>query len=174
MFECLKGYIGLSSKDSTTAPSGLYVDSLPDISISNINKIADDEQSDYNGVWKDIETRGLLKFRTLFISSVNRCHRINNVEVCECLICENKELLSTALWYLLGAEIMFERVNSSRLNRYTTIDREKAKNIRDEFMDIFTTELETAVNGIDIHKSACVEGDEVAERRLISTFIPIM
>jgi hypothetical protein len=171
--DCLNGYIGVSSKESTEAESGLYVDSLPDISLSSIEKLSDIDSADFNELWKSVEKRGILKFRTLFINEVNRCHRISKISICECLICSNKTLLATSIWYLLGAEIMFERANSSRLNKYTTIDRAKAKELRAEFMDLFHSELSVAVAGINIHESDCIE-EQVGERNLITTYTPIM
>ena len=154
MVDCLIGFIGLSVNVSETVPSGLYADALPDISESFIAKMTTDE-SDVSQLWKEIEKRAILKFRTFFIREVNEFHKIQNVDKCECLICENRELLATALWYLIGEEIMNTRATSSRLNTYTTLDRNKAKEMRDGFHTAFLHELQTAVAGIDVHASSC-------------------
>ena len=169
-FECLIGLIGVKAGEVTPEPSsGLYVTSLPDITLSELSKINDSDQTDWKKLWSDVESRSILKFRTLFLSEINRCHRISDKDVAETLICENKELLSVALWYLLGAELMWERINSSRLNRYTTIDRARAKDLRGEFMNLFQSELEVAVAGIDL---SAIE--EVEERNIITSHIPII
>lgn len=86
----------------------------------------------------------------------------------ESLVCNNKSLFATALWYLLGAEIMNERMYSDRLNRYTTIDLSKAKDLRTEFENIFINELNTAIEGIDISfHDCCIECNQVLTKQEI-------
>ena len=153
-FDCLVGFIGLSSNVSGEVQSGLYADALPDISESSLTKLIDGE-TNVSDLWTEIEKRAILKFRTFFIRVVNEAHKISDRDKCECLICEHKDLLATALWYLIGEEIMNTRANSSRLNTYTTIDKSKAKEMRDEFHAQFMNELETAVHGINVHDSEC-------------------
>lgn len=96
MLDALKGYIGLISGGSVEAPSGLYIDALPDISLSILEDIsrADEDETD---TWSRIEGRTILKFRTLFIAEVNKCHKVTEIRLCECLILSNKEVLATAL-----------------------------------------------------------------------------
>lgn len=177
---CLNGYIGLSSKTYTPSSdpdfvhSGLFVDALPDISLNLMSKLTDIEENDFLDLWSTIEQRGILKFRTFFINAINQCYKINKVDICECLICENVSLLSTSLWYLLGAEVMFERYSSSRLNRFTTIDKQKAKELKDEFMDIFNRELSVAIAGIDIVESDCTPDEGVQCNNICSVHYTIM
>lgn len=180
-FDCLNGLIGVKAGEVTPEPvTGLYVTSLPDITLLEIGKIVDSDQTPATGqkewakLWGDVEKRAILKFRTLFLSELNKCHRISDLTVAECLICENKLLLATALWYLLGAELMFEKINSNRINRYTTIDKPKAKELRAEFMDLFHSELSVSVAGIDILNSECVEDIIIEEKNLITTQLPVI
>ena len=168
-FDCLVGFIGLSHNVSGEVPSGLYADTLPDISESHIEKLVDGEK-DVAELWREIERRAILKFRTFFIRAVNESHRISNCDKCECLICEHKDLLATSLWYLLGEEIMTLRSNSSRMNTYTTIDKAKAKDMRADFHDAFMQELETAVHGIDVHSSKCFECDKQPQNNDVIVF----
>ena len=42
----------------------------------------------------------------------------------------NMDVFTTPWWYLLGVETMNEQLNSTRLNRYTTIDRKQAAELR--------------------------------------------
>jgi len=163
--DCLKGYIGIDNV--TAAESGLCLTALPDISIISINKIDPSDQEDYTAMMANVEMRTILKFRTLFTIEFNRCFRINKREVIECLICENKALLAVALWYLFGAEFMFEKVNSTRVNRFTTIDKIKAQKLRTEFEGYFFNELSVAVQGIDTESSTCIEFNEVPQGGLI-------
>jgi hypothetical protein len=159
MVECLTGYIGLASV-AGTAESGLYLDALPGINLFNILKIADSSQKDgqnYSAekVFSDVQRRALAKFRTLFITEFNRCFKLYKRDIIDCLICENKALLAVALWYLTGAEMSEECLRSDRINRYTTVDRQKIKEQKSEFMEAFYTEISVAVAGIDIESSEC-------------------
>lgn len=167
MLDELKGYIGLLS-GGAIADSGLYIDALPDISLQIIEDIARANE-DSNETWSRIEDRGILKFRTLFIAEINKCHKVTNIKICECLIQSNKEILATALWYLLGAEVMLTRRASSRINM-ATIDRNKPKELRAYFEDQFQKELSTAVASIDIHQSECFPEDVHPEPNQLITF----
>ena len=167
--DCLVGFIGLSNNVSGEVPSGLYADALPDISEAHIQKLVDGEK-DISELWKEIEQRAILKLRTFFIRAVNESHRISDRDKCECLMCENKELLATSLWYVLGEEIMTLRSNSSRMNTYTTIDKSKAKDMRSEFHEAFLQELETAVHGINVHSSKCFNCDNQPENNDVVVF----
>lgn len=167
MLKELKGYIGLLSW-AANAESGLYIDALPDISSSVLEDISR-KYEDETDTWSRIEDRGILKFRTLFIAEVNKCHKVTDIQVCECLILSNKEILATALWYLLGAEVMLTRRASSRINA-ATIDRNKPKELREYFESQFQKELSTAVAGIDIHASECFGEDEHPEPHQLITF----
>lgn len=176
MIDCLFGYIGLSSAhDVQPAESGLYVDALPDISYANIERLIDGEDNT-DTLWREIERRAIYKFRTLFIRQVNQCHKLNDIGKCECLICSNKPLLATALWYLIGAEVMYARQTSSRQNTYTSLDHGKAREVRAYFEDQFERELETAVRGIDIHNSPCFDSPEEQpeDRDIIRIATPIL
>lgn len=81
------------------------------------------------------------------------------------LVCNNKEHFLSSWAYLLGSELMTERIYSSRINRWTTIDKERAQNLRKEFEvryqggtldDIqFAGELTSAVYGITLDSNDC-------------------
>jgi hypothetical protein len=165
--DCLIGYIGLASSIGT-AESGLYLDALPDINLNNTKKIADSGQRENDvpsveDVFNDVQQRSILKFRTFFTSELNRCFKVFKRDSIDCLICENKELLVVALWYLMGAEMLQERLGSERINRFTTVDRTRSKELQQTFMEEFFSELANAVPGIDIDGSDCFEDDEHPE-----------
>jgi len=173
--DCLNGYIGLSSSVSTGS-SGLNVDALPDISVIVGEKISvkQDQETDEEAlsrVWENIEKRAIQKFRTLFFKRINECYKIKKADDIEKLICDNKELLSVSIWYLFGAEFMNERINSSRINRYTTVDKAKAKEIYAELIGLFTTELDSSIQGITPADSLDFEPES---NNIISTHIPIL
>lgn len=172
--ECLIGYIGLSQKFNVQpAESGLYVDTLPDISLNDFEKLTD-ETEETGTLWDEIQLRAAYKFRTMFIREVNKCHKVTDIAKCECLICQNKALLAVAMWYLLGAEVQHSRETNSRQNTYTVLDHSKAKELRDYFESQFEKELEIAVRGIDIHGSSCFDKEAVDCKNTITFATPIL
>lgn len=75
--ECLKGYIGLRGCGLDTAVA--YINELPGISLRTIDNVADSEQVNYLGVWQDIESRSLRKFKTDVNNTLNTKYRLNKV-----------------------------------------------------------------------------------------------
>ncbi|HET6255865.1 MAG TPA: hypothetical protein VFE32_17440 [Puia sp.] len=73
----------------------------------------------------------------------------------DALAWNNRYILGDALQYLLGAEIMIERLASDRINRYTTIDRDQAEANQEYFESQSTEMLKQALDGIDIRTSDC-------------------
>lgn len=138
--------------------SGLYINQLPGVNLEVIEGIADDEQENYLGVWADVEARALLKFALAAKAELNKCHRITDPKVVECLVCESKVLFSVALWYFLGVELMIELTSTNRLNRYTTIDLERAEKLKADFYMEFQASLSDAVQSISPNESDCVQG----------------
>lgn len=173
--DCLVGFIGLSSSIGVSG-SGLYLNTLPNINIPSVNKIADEDQKNndpslnFIKVMEDVQSRAINRFRTQFIIELNKCYRISKRGIAECLICENKDLLAIALQYLMGAELMIERRSSDRINRYTTIDKITAQRSQIEFEERFYEELHVAIIGIDIENSDCFEED-IPESNCLMSFV---
>lgn len=71
------------------------------------------------------------------------------------LVCNNIAQFILPWQYLLGAELMTERIFSDRENRFTNIDLDKARELRTEFQTGFETELNIAISGIDISENDC-------------------
>lgn len=171
--DCLIGFIGLSSSIGVS-DSGLYLNTLPNLNIVSVNKIADEDQQNddpklnFEKVMKDIELRAINRLRTQFIIELNKCYKVSKRDIAECLICENKDLLAVALQYLMGAEMMIERTTSSRINKYTTIDKITAQRSRLEFEEQFYSELHVAILGIDIDNSDCFEDGTPDHNRFIT------
>jgi hypothetical protein len=77
------------------------------------------------------------------------------------LVCNNKNVFSSAWWYLLGSEVMSEVIYTNRLSQYTTIGAQKAKDLRKEFEEIFMDELESSVMGVNVNAyDCCLECNE--------------
>lgn len=160
--ECLQNYIGVKGCDAPApsaevgAFSGLYINSLPGVNLEVMESIADHEQETFLGVWEDVQLRGLKKFALAVKAELNKCYRITDKTVVECLVCEKKDEFAVALWYLLGVELMIERTSSTRINRFTTIDLDQAEKLKAEFYTEFSESLKDAVRSINPQDSPCV------------------
>lgn len=75
------------------------------------------------------------------------------------LVCNNRFDLALAFWYLLGAELMTERLYSDRINRYTTVDIDMARELNRAFREAFANEMQTYVSSIDLKTDWCIECD---------------
>jgi hypothetical protein len=79
----------------------------------------------------------------------------------EGLICANKNTFDAAYWNLLGLELMIEQIYTDRLNKYTTIRREEAKELRDYYQVEFDKYIEQAIEGISMDNfDCCLECNE--------------
>ena len=152
---CFLDYIGLSFCAGVyeSPASGIYINSLPGISIESIDKTADQEQINYLGVWTDVQTNALAQFRIDVIAEINKCYTLN----CDCdydaLICENIEVLTQAWKYVLGIWLLVFRINSNRLNRYTTLDVTQAKELLSFYQVEYEKFLSSSVKCMDV--SSC-------------------
>lgn len=124
---------------------GGYLNQLPGISIENIDKIADSEQVTYLGVWDDVQKFALAQFRLDVINEMNKCYQLSKECDYDALICENITELTLAWKYLLGVSLMIFRLTSDRVNRWTTIGRDEAKELRDFYQVEYETALKQGV-----------------------------
>lgn len=133
MLTCFIDHIGLSYCEGVyNAPaSGIYLNSLPGINIESIEKIADSEQISYLGVWDDVQKSAVAQFKLDVISEMTKCYKLNKDCNYEDLICENIEELTLAWKYFLGVWLMIFRLTSDRVNRWTTVQRDEAKELKD-------------------------------------------
>lgn len=156
---CFIDYIGLSycSRGVYDIPaSGIYLNSLPGISIENIDKIADSEQVTYLGVWADVQSFALAQFRLDVINEMRNCFQLNKDCDYDALICDNIEELSLAWKYLLGVSLMIFRLTSDRVNRWTTVDRTQATELRDFYQVEYYKALKQGVLLMDTDE-CCLE-----------------
>ena len=155
---CLVDYIGFQACGGVyeSPVSGLYINTLPGVSLESIDKIADSEQISYKGVWDDAQTEAAIRFKMDFISEVTKCYKITRTCDYEDFICDNLELLANAWRYLLGNQLMIFRLYSTRLNRFTTIDLDNAKELRDYYQVEYEKALSQAVRLIDF-STCCME-----------------
>jgi len=158
--DCIESRIGiLGCGVPSDADNQLFINQLPGVTIKKMESLADgDEQQSFIDVWSDISLRANKKFAVLVKSKINECHRITDKTIIECLVCEKVDLFDVALWYLYGTELMIEITSSDALNRYTTIDLDKAESLKEEFYTEFLAALNDAVLSIDPNDTECVTG----------------
>lgn len=90
------------------------------------------------------------------------------------IVCKNKRYFSTAFRLVLGIELMTERIYTSRINKWTTVDLNMAKKLRAEFeaqyrggtlvdgdfTQTYEGELKKACESIDLNLTdCCLEAD---------------
>lgn len=71
------------------------------------------------------------------------------------IICCNKQEFIDVWMFLLGCELMLERLYSPRLNKFTTIDREQAQELKDYYTAEYERALEEAIKGISVEEQDC-------------------
>tara|TARA_R110000868_G_scaffold25994_3_gene100717 strand:+ start:6584 stop:7570 length:987 start_codon:yes stop_codon:yes gene_type:complete len=59
---CLIDSVGLIGCGTSSPASNLFINALPGISLRAIDKISDEEQKDYQGVWNDVQTMAAQQF----------------------------------------------------------------------------------------------------------------
>lgn len=150
---CLTDYIGLKGCSIAVPESGLYVNTLPGITLESMDRIATAEQTTYKGVWADVQDEAYQEFDKMFFAELLKCYTIEKKCDYTALICNNKEILAVAWRYQLGATLMFYRVYSDRLNYFTTITLESAKDLMDVYTGKFKQALSKAIKVIDV--SSC-------------------
>jgi hypothetical protein len=77
------------------------------------------------------------------------------------LVCNNLSVFETPLWYLLASEFCFERRFTSRLNKFTLFNKDKAKELEEIYNKRFMDELEMVIDGISLDlKDFCLVCNE--------------
>lgn len=80
------------------------------------------------------------------------------------LICNNRDHFAYSFWYLLGNELMVERLSSSRRNFFTMIQTETAKELKESFFLNYKSTLKTAMNGVDLDlNDCCIECNQAVQ-----------
>ena len=80
------------------------------------------------------------------------------------LVCNYKQNLAVAWWYLLGSELMKERIYTDRVNRYTTVDLDRARELSQRLYNDYMNELLTFVDSVDLQRDWCVDCDAIVKR----------
>ncbi len=157
MSNCLEDYVGIKTGCEEDFPpdSGLYINSLPGISLESIEKTATEDQITYLGLWADVQAEAWARFVIDFREVVSECFELNKRCDYEALICDNKKVLVNAWRYLLGNQLMLFRINTTRLNRFSTVDAKQAQALADEYQARYEKALLQAAQLCDIEACRC-------------------
>jgi hypothetical protein len=147
--DCLFGYISLDVCGNESSASGYSILTLPGITLQSLDATATEDQITYVQLWEDAQKEAALRFKADFMTKVRECFEINTECNYEDFICNNKEILVNAWRYLLGNQLMIYRLYSTRLNRFTTIDIEEAKQLKDFYQIEYESALAQGVKAVD-------------------------
>mgnify|MGYP006266658235 CR=1 FL=1 len=76
--DCLIDYIGLTGCGASNPTSGLFINSLPGISLKSIEMLADAEQVNYVGVWNDVQLRATKRLQLMLTSMLSKKYRVKS------------------------------------------------------------------------------------------------
>lgn len=149
MLNCLIGLVEIQHCGEPETGK-YYINTLAGITLESIDKIADAEQITFQGVWKDVQAQAATRFYKDVIGEITKCYRLNKDCDYDELICDNKLLLINAWMYLLGNQLMIERIYSTRINRFTTVGRDQALELKDFYQVEYEKSLASAVKFMDV------------------------
>lgn len=157
--DCLLDYIGIKICGTETSASGLFINSLPGISLESIDKIADSEQITYRGVWNDVQTEAAARFYVDVVNELTKCYSLQPYCDYEDIICDesNKLKLANAWRYLLGNQLMLFRLYTSRLNRFTTVDKEQAERLLVHYQIEYEKSLTLGAKLVNVSACECIQ-----------------
>ena len=149
--ECLINYIGLRGCGLPEPESGLYLNSLPGLTLKNLQSVANSEQVNFIGVFNEVQERAINRLIQDFTALFNSVYDQNCCADCDIneVICRVKHHLARPLLFALGMEFMLERQYSERINYYTTIQGPaEAEALRDEFQSDYKDALKASIKTI--------------------------
>jgi excinuclease UvrABC ATPase subunit len=170
MLSCLIGFIGLRYCDEEPGPydPAIYLNSLPGITIESLDGIAEEEQKTFKGVWADIQTNAARQFKIDVINQLRKCYKLNTECNYEELVCDNLEILVYAWMYLCAVWYFEYALRSTRLNKFTTIEREEAEQNKNEYTEKYKSALEQAVQLMDVSQCELCCGGNIR----VVTYLP--
>lgn len=81
----------------------------------------------------------------------------------DAFVCQNKNLFTRAYWYCLGIELLTENIYSSKLNSYTTINLQKSKELRDEYIIEYNNSLKQTSDNLRLDCDCCIECNDTVQ-----------
>lgn len=120
---CLIDKVGLAGCGTTVPASGLTINQLPGISLKSIEKLADEEQRDWTGVWADVQARASKRFAIDVASKLSSRYALNeipqNVDLGR--VVDTTTITANAAEYR-GVLFDFNKYQASGVNSYKASD----------------------------------------------------
>lgn len=134
--DCISGYVGIRGCGATAPTSGLYLNDLPGISFKKIVSLTDHDATTYAELMTVLESRAAVRLAADVRTAFARRYTLKTSADCSFgdVICDNIDLFAQAVWYLLGYEFFTEVVFSDKLNEFTTVGLQRAKELRDYYL----------------------------------------
>jgi len=97
------------------------------------------------------------KYKDLNLTSLGKGVWIDAEIYCSSSIftCEKKNILKLSYWYLLGVEVLNEKINSNRLNVFSQTNVELTGKLRDEYQAQYLGNLKRTLKNIKINDGFC-------------------
>lgn len=152
---CLTDYIGLKDCSNAAPESGLYINTLPGISLQSMDSIATVDQITYKGLWSDAQEEAYNEFYSGFFAAVSNCYTVNAYCDYDNLICLNKKILALPWRYMLGYQLMFYRKYTNRMNYFTLMTSDQAEDLMAEYQKKYAQSLKNSMKLIDV-SSCCL------------------
>lgn len=151
MISCLENLVGIKGCGQPVPETGVYINTLVGVTIKQMQRIADNEQQNYLGVWKDAKENASAIMYADFQNYLNYYFKVNccadNCDVEE-IFCNYSTQLAIPFQFLLGVMIMNQRIFSDRLNYFTTVGKEEAEELKAFYQVQYEKYLKGAVKAI--------------------------
>jgi len=142
--QCFIDHIGIKSCGSDTPQ--ISITQLPGITFKMIDSIVNDDYKTFVEMYQELQQRAMRKFQRDY----ERKFKAKYLGFCEAeegctlsdIACDNIEIFTEPWMYCIGIELMIERLYTTRMNRFTTIDKQQAE----ELKDYYTAEYEKTLN----------------------------
>lgn len=88
----------------------------------------------------------------------------------DAIVCQNKTIFSRAYWHLLGIELITEQLYSNKINKFTTVDLNRANELRKEYQVEYMKSLEQISGGFKFYCDCCIECNGQVQLRETTQF----
>lgn len=88
----------------------------------------------------------------------------------DAIACQNKTIFARAYWYLLGIELLTEQLYSTKLNQFTTVNLQRANELRTEFQVEYMKALDQVAGGFKLNCDCCIECSGSIQLRETTSF----
>jgi hypothetical protein len=76
---CLIGHIGIEGCGEETPVSNLFINRLPGMELKALDKIATQDQVNFQGVWEDIQDRAVRRFRNEAVKMLKKRYKLKTI-----------------------------------------------------------------------------------------------